>query len=359
MNSTRKINAFLAVSLFILLASFHPGDWIAFGPTTARAQDSSTNKKPRQRPNTKSEDEQDKPQGKTSISISVDLVSLQVLVSDKQGNIVTGLKRENFTIYEDNVKQEIANFAPIEADMTVAVLFENSKIIGYELRNEIWNAMYAFSKTLRKDDWVAVIGYDMRPTILCDFTKDRSKIPEALRVVDYPLWNESNLSDAVIDTIDRTQELEGKVAILLISTGLDTFSKHTYDEALKKCKESNASIYAISLGQNVRLRAEAYGSIGPLDSIDLQMADTRLRSFAEFTGGYAYFPRFTSEYPSIFATISGLLRSQYSIGYISSNTVKDGKFRKLRVEVKTDLTDNKGKPIKLNVVTRKGYIATQ
>ena len=88
------------------------------------------------------------------------------------------------------------------------------------------------------------------------------------------------------------------------------------------------------------------------------MADLRLKSFAEFTGGAAYFPRFTSEYPSIISTISRLLRSQYNIAYTSTNTKKDGKFRKIKVEVQTDLTEN-GKPLKLNVVTRKGYTAAQ
>jgi VWFA-related protein len=353
------INAILAVSLILLLAAIHPHKWTDFfSPATARAQDSKNNKPPlgRQSPDSGKQEDQDRPRGKTAISVSVDLVSLQVLVTDKKGNIITGLKPENFTIYEDNVKQEIANFAPIDANITVVVLVEYSKIINVELRNEIFNAVYTFAKTLRKEDWVALVGYDLKPTILCDFTQDRNKLMEALKVIDYPLWNESNLCDAVIDTLNRTQELEGKVAILLMSTGFDTFSKHTYDEALKKAKEANASIYAISLGQNVRLRNEASGAYGPETSIDLQMADTRLRSFADFTGGAAYFPRFTSEYSSIFSTISQLLRSQYSIAYTSTNTNKDGKFRKIKVDVQTDLTE-KGKPLKLNVVTRKGYIA--
>jgi VWFA-related protein len=86
------------------------------------------------------------------------------------------------------------------------------------------------------------------------------------------------------------------------------------------------------------------------------MADNRLRSFADYTGGFAYFPRFETELPSIFNNISQLLRSQYSIAYASTNTKKDGKFRKIRVEVDTQLTDVKGKPLKLKVHTRKGYL---
>jgi VWFA-related protein len=366
MNSTRNKIAILVVSLIILFGAIHSYKWLHWTnilePTSAQAQDSSkSNKPPNKRKvlDPKNQEEQDKPiKGDTAISVSVDLVSLQVLVTDKKGNIISGLKPENFIIYEDNVKQEIANFAPMEANMTVVALFENSKILTFELMQEVRNAMYTFIHTLRKDDWVAVVGFDLKTEILCDFTKDRDKIWEALKVVEYPRFSESNLSDAIIDTLDRTQEIDGKVAILLIGTGFDTLSRHTYDDALKKCKESDASIYALSLGQNVRLRKEAYGEISPVQGVEFAMADNRLKSFAEFTGGEAFFPRFTSEYPSIFSNISRLLRNQYSISYTSSNTIKDGKFRKIRVEVKTDLLE-KDKPMKLNVVTRKGYIAAE
>jgi VWFA-related protein len=211
---------------------------------------------------------------------------------------------------------------------------------------------------LRPGDYVAVIGYDIRPTILSDFTQDRAKLYDALRRFNYPAFSESNLSDALIDTLDRVEEIEGKAAILLVSTGLDTFSKHTYDEALNKCKASNASVYAISLGQNFRIRADAAGYISPEQNLELLMSDNRLRSFAEFTGGAAYFPRFTTEFPSIFANISALLRNQYSIAYASSNTKKDGKFRKIKVDVTADI-NNDGKPDKLKIQTRKGYLAKE
>jgi len=203
------------------------------------------------------------------------------------------------------------------------------------------------------------MGYDMHTTILCDFTQNRQQLQEALQRFMMPAYHESNLSDAVIEALDRTQEIDGKVAVILISTGLDTFSRHTYDDALKKCKEANASIYAIGLGQRYRILAEATGRISNEASAELAMADNRLRSFADLSGGAAYFPRMESELPSIFGNISELLRNQYSIAYASSNTKKDGKFRKIRVDVSADLKDAKGKPLKLKVITRKGYIAKE
>jgi VWFA-related protein len=309
----------------------------------------------RQQQSPEEQEEKEVVKGQTSISVSVDLVSLQVLVTDTKGNVLTGLKPENFTIYEDNVKQEISNFSPVESGITAVLLVEFSRNVEYFI-SDVWNAMYTFANSLRKEDWVAVIGYDMRPTILCDFTQDRRELEGALRRFTIPVSDDSNLSDALIDALDRTEEIEGKVAVILISTGLDTFSRHTYDEALNKCKEANASVYAIGLGQYFRLRMEAAGYTVP---IDLLMADNRLKSFSEFTGGAAFFPRFQTELPAIFGNISQLLRNQYSIAYASSNTKKDGKFRKIRVDVDAKLMDAKGKPVKLKTVHRKGYIAKE
>ncbi len=301
------------------------------------------------------DEDQDRPQGQTAISVAVDLVSLQVLVTDPKGNVVTGLKPENFTVYEDNVKQEISHFSPVEANVTVVMLVEYSRLVAPFIY-DVWNSIYTFANSLRQGDWVAVIGYDMRPTILCDFTQDRAKIMDTLRRFNYPAFSESNLADALIDTLDRVEEVEGKVAVLLVSTGLDTFSRHTYDEAMKKCKAANASIYPIGLGQNFRLRREPYMSSEV--NMDFLMADNRLRTFADFTGGEAYFPRFPTELPAIFGNISNLLRNQYSIAYASSNTKKDGKYRKIRVDVSADINGD-GKPDKVKVMTRKGYQAKE
>ena len=291
-----------------------------------------------------------------AISTSVDMVSMQVLVSDNNGNVITGLRPENFTIYEDGVKQEITHFSPVETNVTVVMLVEFSKRNELFL-DDVYNAMYGFVDTLRPGDWAAVVGYDMRTTIFCDFTQNKNEIYKALRQFAIPSWNESNISDAIIEMIDRTQEIEGKVAILLISSGLDTFSKHTYDQALNASKSANASVFAIGIGRFARDYLGARGYISNSANIDLLMGDNRLKSFADYTGGAAFFPRYFTELPGIFNNISTALRSQYSIGYVSTNTKKDGKFRNVKVEATTDIKDKKGNPIKTKVVTRRGYTA--
>jgi VWFA-related protein len=301
-----------------------------------------------QGPPSKKDAQQSKPQGQTAISVSVDLVNLQVLVTDKKGDIITGLKADDFTVYEDGVKQEITHFGTVEAAITAVMLVDFSKQVEWFIM-DVWNAIYGFAESLRPGDWVAVIGYDLRPTILTDFTQNRNELMDALSRFTTPAFSESNLSDALIFTLDRVEEIQGKVVVLLVSTGLDTFSQHTYDEALNKCKAANASVYAISVGESVRLRYN-------LDNITWLMADNRLRSFADLTGGDAYFPRFPTELPSIFKNISNSLRNQYSLGYVSTNTKRDGKFRKIRVQARGDLNHD-GKPIDLKVQTRQGYLA--
>jgi VWFA-related protein len=299
------------------------------------------------------------PVGHASISVASKLVTLQVLVTDDKGNVITGLQPGNFTIYEDNVKQEITNFSPIEANITVVLLVEQTKHSSFSLDQhfigQIYNILTSFVQKLHRGDWVGVIGYDIKPTVLCDFTQDYQQVLQTMKTFRFPAVSENNLFDAVIDTLDRTQEMEGKIAILLVSTGWNSFSGSTYDDVLNKCKSANAVIYAIGMGQYYRLLMDAYGYTTPEDSMDGMMADNRLRYISEYTGGTAYFPRLDSEVPAIIDNISVLLRSQYSIGYVSTNTKNDDKFRKIKVDVQADLKLN-GKQVKFKVKTRKGYI---
>jgi VWFA-related protein len=358
MNAIKIGRGILAISfIFSLAAAYQPDGSTWLLPAHSFAQDASKSRPGNKIENSATASERDRegPKGRTEISVEKDLVSLQVLVSDTKGNVLTGLRRENFTIYEDNVKQQISHFSSVDSDITVVLLVEYSNNISYFI-GQILDSMSAFIDSLQKEDWVAVVGYDLHPAILCDFTQDRQKIYSTLNRFRFPNFDESCLSDALIDTLDRVQEIEGKVAILLIGTGLDIFSKHSYDDALKKCKESNASVYAIGLGQRYRIMADMKGLLSNIQRVDLEMGDQRLKSFAEYSGGQAFFPYFETELPEIMGKISKSLRSRYSIAYSPTNTRKDGKFRKVKVNVDADIKDDKGKKIKFKVVARKGYI---
>ena len=291
-----------------------------------------------------------------SLSIDVDVVSVDVVVTDKNGNPITGLEKKNFKIYDDNVEQAVTNFRPTDAPLTVVVVVEFGQTFGYYFDDVVGPAA-GFINTLRDNDWAALVAYDIRPEILTDFTKNKATLFDGLRRLQIPTYRETALYDAVYDTLERLDNVDGKKTIFLLSTGLDTISKHTYDEILKKSGSSDTMIYAVGMAQMARLVLEARGQLGSLDQITLLQADNTLRSLAENTGGIAFFPRFVTEYPSIYETVSNNFRDQYSLGFVPKNQKKDGKFHKLRVEVPGLDLNNDGKPDQLKVRHKKGYYA--
>jgi VWFA-related protein len=177
-------------------------------------------------------------------------------------------------------------------------------------------------------------------------------------------FSEANLFDAVSDTADRMSGIEGRKAILLIASGRDTFSRITYDQCRKKLQESGVPVYAVSLMQTLRELMDAYGMMGSLERMDFLQADNEMKTFSRETGGMAFFPRFEGEYPGIFQQVHQALRNQYVITYAPSNKVHDGSFRKLKVQLVDPATnkpvqikDEKGKPIKYEIVAKAGYKA--
>ncbi len=179
-----------------------------------------------------------------------------------------------------------------------------------------------------------------------------------------PGFSESNVFDALTDMASRMEAIEGRKAILLMGTGLDTFSKITFDKTRKMLQESGVPIYTISLLQIARIMAESYGAMGPIANMDFLQADNEMRTFAKETGGMSFFPRFVGEYPSVFRQIEDAMRSQYALAYHPTNTARDGKFRRIKVELVNPetneplrVTNDKGKPIKYQVVAKAGYKA--
>jgi len=310
--------------------------------------------------------DKDVPEGLPTFKSDVTSVQLEVAVLDNKGNFIPNIPRGNFRVLEDNVPQQLSTFSTnSEAPMTVAMVVEfNAQFQRYWGPGwyETLQASYGFVQTLKPDDYLAVVAYDLKTEILSDFTADRQKTMEAMQRLRIPGFSESNMYDAVVDTAQRMSNIEGRKAILLISTGRDTFSKLTYDKARKALQEAGVPIYAISLLQALRIVMEPY--MGASQRMDFLQADNQLNTFTRETGGQAFFPRFIAEYPNIFQTIARALRSQYSIAYHPSNQAKDGTFRKLKVELvdpangnPLKIADQKGKPIKYTVVAKAGYTA--
>jgi len=304
-----------------------------------------------------------------SIKVNVPLVNVDVMVTLKNGQFVPGLKKDNFRIFEDGSPQQISNFSVSQAPITAVLLTEFGDT-NYAFMVQALQASYAFVNTLKKDDWVAVSYYDMQPHILVDFTQDKRALVGALNTLRMAGFSETNEFDALYDTLDRLDRVEGKKYVILVSTGIDTFSRITLDKIYKKIKDTkDVTIFAISVGGIIRIMYEAQGREPPrgmgihAGQMDYLQADNEMRTFAAMTGGRAYFPRFTAELPELFADISNDIRNQYSLAYHPSNSKLDGTYRKLKVQVVAPdggplkVRDQKGKDQKIEVVARDGYTA--
>jgi len=307
----------------------------------------------------------DIPEDVPAFKSNVDVVSVDVAVIDNKGHFIPGLQRNNFRVLEDNVPQQVKSFGRGEAPMTVCLLIEFSARFQ-RYWSSTWyqtlTASYGFLQTLKPDDYVAVIAYDMKEEILSDFTTDKRQTYEAMQRLRIPGFSESNLFDALADTEDRMSKIEGRKAIVLIASGIDTFSKLTFDKARKAIQEGGVPIYAIGLMQALRIMYEQY--MGPIQQMDFLQADNQMTTFSRETGGMVFFPRFFGEFPSIYQSIQQALRNQYTIGYAPANRARDGKFRKIKVELVNPatneplrVTDEKGKPVKYQIVAKAGYTA--
>src|ERR1035441_5848007 len=295
-----------------------------------------------------------------SFKSEVDLVTVDAAVLDNKGNFIPGIPGGNFRILEDNVPQKISKVEMGQAPITVALLIEFSNLFQ-RYWGPVWyqtlQLAFGFASTLQPNDNCAVIAYDIKPEMLTDFTTDRGKVQEALNRMQMATWREANLFDALVDTTERMSGIEGRKAIVLISSGVDTFSKTTFDQTRKAIQQNGVPIYAIGLMQALRI-------ISGTEDIAYLQADNQMRTFAAESGGQSFFPRFEGEFPSIFQAVHQALRSQYVIVYSSSNKTRDGAYRKIKVELVNPATneplpmkDEKGKPVKYSIVAKGGYKA--
>jgi len=368
-----------ALSLMLLGATVNAG-W-----SQSRRQPPTSNEKKNKRPSEtpKPGDEpQDplprdlepaKPQDIEKVSISTQIVNIDAVVYHKKsGQIVTDLKKPNFALFADGVQQTITNFSTPEAPITVAMVVEYSKWSelfglygsrGYEPGTyEVIRPTAMFLSQFIKppDDYVSVVAFDIRPTPLTDFTNDPTRLQQVVSLLlrNQPAFRETNLFDALkfvlvggrgdAVVLDDSKEekadyaglasVQGRRrAVILIASGIDTFSKINYGDARKVLQNSGVPVYIIGTANMFK---KLYGdNLPPTDSLtgmpgrmSWLQADNTLQTFAKETGG-AYFPvTFEGELPKVLGSINALLRSQYSLAF-NPGDVRDGKQHKLKVSV--------------------------
>jgi VWFA-related protein len=301
------------------------------------------------------------PNGETySLRVDVPVVSLDVnVILDKNHQFVPGLKAPNFLVLEDGVEQKVDTVRVTQTPITAVMLLEFAANSYYYI-NDMRNAAIGFFRSLRPEDYVAVMTYDLQTHILSDFTNNQQVVAQSLNSLTLPGFADTDMFDALYETLDRTSRIEGRKYILLIGTGRDTFSKITLDKILAKIKATpNVTIFTIGTGALLN----EMGGGGGMREMNYLQAQNELKTFAAMTGGLSFSPLFQGELPDDFAQINNSIRNQYVLTYRPTNTANDGGYRKVKVILVDNeghplqMQDEKGHPLKYSIIARDGYNA--
>ncbi len=277
-----------------------------------------------------------------TFKVESEVVRVPVVVVDKEGSVYTDLKKEQFKILEDGVEQPVTVFTGGEAPMNIVLLLEYSRRILPLLGEVVYPAGMFISQILDPEDYAALISFDIKPRVVSDFTAHRGKLFNSLRGLakDPPFYRESSLYDALEFALAGNMDyaglsgVEGRTAVLLISTGRDSLSRINFDEARKVVANAGVPVYSIAIGEAAALRADPYMSdIGRLQHY--QSRNT-LRTFSQSSGGRSYTLRFQADTDEVLKSIAAMIRFQYTLGYTPLNDRQKGKKRKIKVLVDVD-----------------------
>jgi VWFA-related protein len=372
------------VVLGALILSSQPISQFAQSRRQPPTSDQKKNKRPPQGGQTEEKEQEPVPTdiaGKEteSIKVSTSLVNVDTVVFNKKtGQITTGLSKENFELYVDGVKKDITNFSTPDAPITITLVLEFSKLgsdLGYYGSGGMEPGTYEvirpaamfLSQFITPQDYASVIAFDMRPTPLTDFTNSPARLEQVISLLlrNQPAFSETNLYDALKLTLiggrgdsvvlednpQRTVDYAGMVsvasdrrkAVLVVASGIDTFSKINYDQTRKIVQNAGIPIYIIGTGNLFAKKWGDYMDPGrnsnirgiPIDRLTFIQANNILNTFAKETGG-SFFPvTFEGELPKVLGSINALLRNQYSLGF-SPGEIRDGKSHKIQVKVDVD-----------------------
>lgn len=262
-----------------------------------------------------------------SFRAGVDVVSLNVTVTDPDNRFITDLPQEEFTVYEDGVKQEITFYSRSQLPIALSLLMDTSASMD-ERMGTAQEAAIGFARRLRPADLAELIDFDSRVEILQTFTGDLHELENAIRLTSAggstSLYNAlyislKGLSKAPLETAQLRRQ-----AVVVLSDGEDTSSLLTFEEVLELAKRSETAIYTIGLQANDDRRS------------GFREADFVLRQLAHETGGRSFFPTDADDLRAIYQQISDELSNQYTLGYVSANPVRNGQWRRTIVRVERE-----------------------
>ena len=264
-------------------------------------------------------------QAGTTFRSGVDLVALNVTVTDPSNRYITDLAADDFLVYENGVKQEIGYFSRTNLSLSVSLLLDSSASMEDKMRTT-QQAASGFVQSLRPEDQAQVIDFDSRVNVLAPFTNSKAALEKA--IASTVPGGSTSLFTAVYIALRELKKTEARGiedlrrrAVIVLSDGEDTSSLVSYEEVLELAKRSETAIYAIGIrSKDTTWTGKGYGQ-----------ADFALRQLTSQTGGRVFFPSSVDELTSIYALISQELSSQYLVGYTSMNPKRDGSWRRINV----------------------------
>ena len=277
-----------------------------------------------------------------TFGVGIEVINLNVSVTDTRNRYVTNLDMEDFAVFEDGVRQRLTLFTHENLPISMVVMIDTSASMDMKIESAR-KAAIRFIGTLREFDYAQIVQFNDRATVLQSFTEDHTLLEAAINRSDTrgptALHNALYISLKDLQKQKRAGELRRR-AVVLLTDGEDTASLVTDEQVLDLAKKSEINIYSISL-RAARVQAR--------DRLSFSQAAHLLTALSRETGGQVHFPNSITELDFVYDRIAEELRTQYSLGYQSANVRRDGKWR--RIVVRTPARDN------LQIRHKLGYYA--
>ena len=289
-------------------------------------------------------------EGPFSLRVDVDLVVLNLTVVNENGANVTNLKKEDFTVYEDGIEQEISGFYPVEAPFHLVMILDSSSSTRTSL-HLIKRAASNFVDELRPDDRIALGEINAFVRQLQDFTSDRKVLKSAIqKITTYP-YGGSRVYDGISLALKSLRDVKtGRKAIVILSDGMENSSRIKFEKLRRVMAQGDAVLYPITILN--RKQQESYledyikkhreddpyvrnarASLSVLEEV-YQIQTERLQVISEESGGRIYLVGDLADLAGKYSEIAHELRNTFSLAYYSKNPWNEGTMRKIQVEVK-------------------------
>jgi len=261
-----------------------------------------------------------------TFEVGIEVINLNVSITDARNRYVTDLLEKQFAVFEDGVRQELMLFSHENLPISLVLMMDCSASMDEKLK-VAQDAAVGFVKTLTAQDLAEVVQFNDRRTVLQDFTSDHGLLEQAIRRTEASgptaLHNALYVSLKELDKQKSGRQLRRR-AVVLLSDGEDTASLVSDDQVLELARKTEIAIYAISLRP---------GRSQDRNRLAFSQATHLLTTLSQETGGQVHFPNSLSELDLVYARVAEELRTQYTLGYVSSNKRRDGKWRRIVVRV--------------------------